>query len=128
VKKETSYLPKIPDKKYFKIGEAAKLAKLPEYTLRYWETEFEMLSPQKSKKGQRLYQKKDLELIFQIKLLLYDRKYTIAGARKELAAKPQKPEPKKEQQLNLGFEQNFLKEQIKKALKELKEIEKQLRS
>ncbi len=127
MKKEQPHIPKIPDKKYFKIGEVAKLSKLPEYTLRYWETEFEALRPEKSKKGQRVYQKKDLEMVFLIKRLLYQQKFTIAGARKELAASSKKADSKKEEQLGFGFEQNLLKDKLKKTLKELKEIEKQLR-
>lgn len=128
-KKKEPVLPKIPDKKYFKIQEVAKLTQVPEYTLRYWETEFKELAPQKSRGGHRLYQKQDLELIFKIKHLLYDQKFTIQGARKELSAQLNKPVEKPEQrQLELGFEQNLLKDMLKKTLQELKEIEKQLRS
>jgi len=127
-----SFVPSaLPDKKYFKIREVARLAKLPEYTLRYWETEFKQLCPKKSPKGHRLYQRSDLELIFKIKHLLYEKKYTIDGAREELSkpsASSQNPELKKEQQLGFGFEQNLLKDKLKKALKELREIEQQLRS
>ena len=67
--------PPIPDKLFFKIGEVADLAGIEQYVLRYWEEEIETLNPKKNKSGQRLYQKKDVELIFEIKQLLYAEKY-----------------------------------------------------
>jgi len=73
----------IPNKLFFKIGEVAELAGLEPYVLRYWETEFN-LKPSKSKKQQRLYQRKDIESILRIKKLLYEERYTIEGARKRL--------------------------------------------
>jgi DNA-binding transcriptional MerR regulator len=75
----------IPDKLFYKIGEAAHLASLRPSILRYWETEFSVLQPGKSRSGQRLYSKKDLETIFEIKRLLYSEKLTIQGARKVIA-------------------------------------------
>jgi len=74
----------IPDKLFFKIGEAAHLVSLRPSILRYWETEFSILQPGKSRSGQRLYSKKDLETIFEIKRLLYSEKLTIQGARKAI--------------------------------------------
>jgi DNA-binding transcriptional MerR regulator len=74
----------VPDKFYFKIGEVAQFTSLRPSVLRYWETEFELLNPHKSRTGQRLYTKKDLELIFEIKKLLYIEKLTIAGAKNKL--------------------------------------------
>ncbi len=74
----------IPDKVYFKIGEVAKLAELKPYVLRYWETEFGVLRPKKSRSGQRLYRRSDVEMVLRIKSLLKERKYTIAGARAQL--------------------------------------------
>jgi DNA-binding transcriptional MerR regulator len=74
----------IPDKPYFKIGEAARLCAVKPYVLRYWETEFKSLRPQKTKSQQRLYRKKDLELLLRIRHLLYDERYTIEGARGRL--------------------------------------------
>ena len=74
----------IPDKFYFKIGEVAQITSLRPSVLRYWETEFESLKPIKSCSGQRLYTKNNLELILEIKKLLYSEKHTIAGARKKL--------------------------------------------
>lgn len=75
----------IPDKLYYKIGEVARFTSLRTSVLRYWETEFELLKPHKSNSGQRLYTKKDLDFIFEIKKLLYIEKLTIAGANKRLS-------------------------------------------
>jgi DNA-binding transcriptional MerR regulator len=74
----------IPDKFFFKIGEVAKLTDLPAHVLRYWETEFPSLQPKKHGNGQRLYRRKDIELVLEIRDLLYGQKFTIAGAREEL--------------------------------------------
>ena len=71
-------------KLYFKIGEACKQLDIQPYVLRYWETEFPALSPDKSKSGQRVYSRQDLGIIRRIKELLYDEGYTIAGAKKKL--------------------------------------------
>lgn len=74
----------LPEKTYFKIGEVAKLLEVEPYVLRYWETEFEVLAPEKTKSGQRVYQRDDIELLFQIRCLLYEEMFTIAGARRQL--------------------------------------------
>ena len=74
----------IPDKLYFRIGEVAKLCKLPTYVLRFWETEFPTLAPKKSSTGQRLYRQRDVENVVRIKKLLYDEGFTIPGARQQL--------------------------------------------
>lgn len=73
----------IPDKLFYKIGEVSRIADIEPYVLRYWETEFPFLKPRKNKSGQRVYIKKDLELILQIKRLLYQERYTIEGVRKK---------------------------------------------
>lgn len=77
----------IPDKLYFRIGDVAGLCSLPAYVLRFWETEFPQLKPHKGGSGQRLYRKRDVEIVLEIKRLLYDEGFTIAGARKSLAEK-----------------------------------------
>lgn len=74
----------IPEKTFFKIGEVAKILDLEPYVLRYWESEFEMLEPDKTDSGQRSYQREDIALICQIRGLLYDEMFTIAGARRQL--------------------------------------------
>ena len=76
----------LPDKLYFKIGEVSHITKVKQHVLRYWESEFSSIRPQKSKSNQRLYRRNDLEAILAIKHLLYDRKFTIEGARKHLKA------------------------------------------
>lgn len=75
----------IPDKLYFRIGDVSRLCGLPAYVLRFWETEFSQLKPNKGGTGQRLYRKRDVEMVLEIKGLLYDDGFTIAGARKVLA-------------------------------------------
>ncbi len=74
----------IPDKLYFRIGEVSRLAGIKPYVLRFWETEFHGLGPKKSGTGHRLYRRKDVELVLEIKRLLYDKRFTIEGARKAL--------------------------------------------
>ena len=74
----------IPDKPFFKIGEAARLCAVKPYVLRYWETEFGSLKPQKTRSGQRLYRRQDVELLLRIRHLLYDQRFTIEGARTRL--------------------------------------------
>lgn len=76
----------IPDKLYFKIGEVAQLTGIQPYILRYWETEFSTLRPAKSRSGQRLYRRSDVLAVLRIKELLYRQRFTIAGARRRLAA------------------------------------------
>ena len=73
--------PEIPDKLYFRIGDVARLCEVPAYVLRFWETEFPQLRPNKGGTGQRLYRKRDVEMALRIKSLLYDQGYTIPGAR-----------------------------------------------
>ncbi len=89
----------IPDKLYFRIGEVGSLLNLEPYVLRYWETEFPSLAPKKSASGHRLYRRKDVELLLKIKHLLYEKRYTIDGAkqflqieRKSIPAVPVQPE------------------------------------
>jgi DNA-binding transcriptional MerR regulator len=79
--------PEIPDKLYFRIGEVAKLAGIKPYVLRFWESEFSGLGPKKSGTGQRLYRRKDVELVLEIKRLLYEERFTIEGARKILESR-----------------------------------------
>jgi DNA-binding transcriptional MerR regulator len=74
----------IPEKIYFKIGEVCDLVGVQPHVLRYWETEFPMLSPQKNRSGQRSYRRRDVEMALRIKELLYDEMFTIAGAKKKL--------------------------------------------
>ncbi|HEV7859834.1 MAG TPA: MerR family transcriptional regulator [Pyrinomonadaceae bacterium] len=75
----------IPEKLFFKIGEVCELTGVQAHVLRYWESEFPMLAPQKNRAGQRTYRKRDVEMALRIKELLYDDQYTIAGAKKKLS-------------------------------------------
>ena len=74
----------IPDKLYFRIGEVSDLVGVEPYVLRYWETEFPSVGPKKSDTGHRMYRRKEVELLLRIKYLLYEKKYTIEGARQYL--------------------------------------------
>ena len=75
----------IPDKLYFRIGEVSDLVGVEAYVLRYWETEFPAVGPKKSGTGHRMYRRKEVELLLKIKHLLYEKKYTIEGARQYLS-------------------------------------------
>lgn len=81
----------IPEKLYFKIGEVCDLVGVQAHVLRYWETEFPQLAPQKNRSGQRSYRRKDVEISLRIKELLYEDMYTIAGARKRLQSELREP-------------------------------------
>ena len=92
---ENSETPKIPDKLYFRIGEVSRVSGVKQHVLRYWETEFSGISPKKSGSGHRLYRRKDVELILEIKGLLYEERFTIEGARKYLQQKSKRISTKK---------------------------------
>ncbi|MBW2513243.1 MAG: MerR family transcriptional regulator [Deltaproteobacteria bacterium] len=77
----------IPDKLYFKIGEVSDLLELPTHVLRFWETEFKKIKPKRTSSGQRMYRKKDVMLILKIRHLLYEKGFTIPGARQHLRSK-----------------------------------------
>jgi DNA-binding transcriptional MerR regulator len=81
----------IPEKIYFKIGEVCDLVGVQAHVLRYWETEFPMLSPQKNRSGQRSYRRRDVEISLRIKDLLYEEMFTIAGAKKKLQSEMREP-------------------------------------
>ncbi|MCA9686459.1 MAG: MerR family transcriptional regulator, partial [Myxococcales bacterium] len=81
------------DKLYFKIGEVAEIVGVAAHVLRYWESEFSLIKPQKSRSQQRVYRRKDVENLLRIKHLLYERKFTVAGARQELRQGSAKVDP-----------------------------------
>ena len=93
--KRVSESPAIPDRLYFKIGDVARLCDVETYVLRFWESQFPQLKPNKSGTGQRLYRKRDVELALEIKRLVHGEGYTIAGARQALdtGARRREPEP-----------------------------------
>lgn len=90
----------VPEKVYYRIGEVARLTGVKPYVLRYWESEFRAIRPAKSLNGQRLYQRRDIDVLLEIKRLLYDEKYTIPGAKKQLRALA----PPADDQLPLTFD------------------------
>ena len=107
----------LPDKDYFSIGETAKITQIPPYVLRYWEKEITVLHPQRRNSGHRKYSREDINLILKIKDLLYNKKYTIEGAKKVIS---------QERKKNRGEELKFeLKESVA-AVELLKETKKTL--
>jgi DNA-binding transcriptional MerR regulator len=84
----------IPDKLFFRIGEVSRIAGVPPSVLRFWEGEFARISPRRTDSGQRMYRRRDVELILDIKRLLYEKKFTIKGARQHLKAGSAPPAPK----------------------------------
>ena len=91
--KRGSVLGRLPEKRYFKIGEVSRLTGLEPHTIRYWESEFPQLDPLRVGSKQRLYRPEDLSLLKTIARLLHQERYTIAGARRKLAERPSGPEP-----------------------------------
>jgi DNA-binding transcriptional MerR regulator len=86
----------LPSKLYFRIGEVSKLTGLKQHVLRYWETEFPAVAPKKMGSNHRMYRRKDVEAILEIKHLLYEKRFTIEGARKHIETKPKAaPKPSK---------------------------------
>lgn len=120
----------IPDKLYFRIGEVARLAGIKPYVLRFWETEFPALGPRKSGTGHRLYRRKEVELVLEIKRLLYEQRFTIEGARKHLETRGKaEPEPaqksrrpKKAQQTALFSDDSSMLDAVRKELRVLLEM------
>jgi len=111
--------PPIPDKLFFKIGEVAEIAEVEQHVLRYWEDEFDVLKPNKNRSGQRLYQKKDIDQVLEIKQLLYTDKFTIAGAKNKLK---QKKSNNGGSQMDFCFDREALADWKKKATQDLKSI------
>jgi len=105
---------KIPNKFFFRIGEVSKLTGVEPHVLRYWETEFKALRPKKNKAGQRVYKKKDVLLVLKIKELLYDEKYTIAGAQRRIEAEGDASE--------IAGANPQIKETLQEVKAELKEV------
>lgn len=100
-------LPPLPDKEFFSIGEASRIADVKAYVLRYWESEFKLLRPLRRNSGQRKYVRKDLEVILKIKNLLHDRKFTIAGAKKYLIDERRKDSSEAPAASDDGVQLNF---------------------
>jgi DNA-binding transcriptional MerR regulator len=111
----------IPDKLYFRIGDVSKLCEVPAYVLRFWESEFPQLKPHKGGTGQRLYRRRDVEMALRIKSLLYDKGYTIPGARQVFKSELKQKAP----QLGLAIDDHAPAvdtRQLRKLQKELRDI------
>ena len=91
----------IPDKMFFRIGEVSEITGVKPYVLRYWESEFRLLRPSKNKSGQRVYRRREVETVLEIKDLPHRRKFTIAGAKKWLSGEGRQGPA--ERQMELGF-------------------------
>lgn len=119
----TANAPEIPDKLFFRIGEVSTMLGLEPYVLRYWETEFPSLSPKKSGTGHRLYRRKDVELLLKIKHLLYEKRFTIDGARQCLHAEAKAAhakDSKQEQQVLFSDPLPEIRRELAEILKMLK--------
>jgi DNA-binding transcriptional MerR regulator len=114
----------IPDKLYFRIGEVARLCEVPTYVLRFWESEFPQLKPNKGGTGQRLYRRRDVEMALRVKTLLKEEGYTIPGARAVLKAEFKQKEP----QLSLLPTAGADNTQLRSLRRELQSIRAQRRA
>jgi len=119
--------PQIPNKLSFRIGDVSELVRVEPYVLRFWESEFPMLQPRKGKSGQREYKRKDVELLLEIKRLLYDQGFTIPGARKALQERqrPSKNPPRqqhRQQRLKLAATTRSRRQAFTALKRELREI------
>lgn len=119
--------PEIPDKLYFRIGEVSRVSGVKPHVLRYWEAEFPKISPKKSGSGHRLYRRKDVELILEIKRLLYEERFTIEGARKILGHRIKRPVAKAAPPTGQGELFGPPSDAINEVRRELKEILKLLK-
>ena len=114
--------PEIPDKLYFKIGEVSEILGVEAYVLRYWESEFPQLSPKKSGTGHRLYRRKDVELLLRIKQLLYEKRFTIEGARQTLQANQRAAKAKAPKVVQPGLFSNEALPEIRRELTEILQL------
>ena len=107
----------IPDKLYYRIGEVEAITEVPAYVLRYWESEFRLLRPKKNPAGQRLYRRRDLDLVLRLKALLYDERLTLEGAKKRLVAESRGPA-----QLDLGVRGAALEAALRRTRDQLRAL------
>jgi len=113
--------PEVPVKLYYRIGEVAEIVGVEAHVLRYWESEFKSIRPQKSAKGQRVYSRRDLDKLLRVKELLYQQGYTIAGAKKQLRDGAGDPaaDPDQAALAKLRAELSTMREQITRELEAL---------
>lgn len=112
----------IPDKTYFKIGEVSQITDIKPHVLRFWEAEFKLLSPNKSKGKQRVYTRRDIELVLHIKELLKNDKFTIEGAK----GKIKEVLKTENSQLSMSFDEKKQRKTLQKVKKELDSLKKVL--
>jgi len=112
----------IPDKLYYKIGEVSRITGVKPHVLRYWESEFREIKPYKSRSLQRLYRRRDIELILRIKKLLYEDMFTISGAKRKIRGSADKPK-----QMHLQFNEEAYKKILTEIKRELKGITQSLK-
>jgi DNA-binding transcriptional MerR regulator len=110
------------EKLYYRIGEVESITGVPAYVLRYWESEFKLLRPKKNPAGQRLYRKRDLEMVLRIKTLLYDERLTLEGAKKRLRGEPRGGV----QQLDLGLRSAALEDALRRTRERLRALRQRL--
>jgi DNA-binding transcriptional MerR regulator len=115
-------VPEIPDKFYFKIGEVSSLLGVKPYVVRFWETEFE-LAPAKNRSRHRVYKKHEVQMLLEIRRLLYDERFTIEGAQKKLKERMKD----KSKQLGLNLEEKKQRAVLQKVKKDLEKIREMLR-
>ena len=106
----------VEEKKYYTIGELSRLTGVPEYSIRYWEREFRLLSPVRKESGHRRYTTKDIEALTEIKDLVYRRRMTLAGAKKMLSRRPSRSAPAQNSGISADGETVRLLEEINKEL------------
>ena len=111
----------IPDKLYYRIGEVEELTEVPAYVLRYWESEFKLLRPTKNPAGQRLYRRRDLDLVVRIKSLLYGERLTLEGAKKRLLA-----ESRGTTQMDLGLRGAAVEDALRRTRERLRALRERL--
>lgn len=119
----------IPHKLYFRIGEVARIVGVKPYVLRYWESEFAVLRPEKTASGHRLYRRRDVEILLDIKRLLYDEKFTISGAKKrlrEVGREGDAPLPVESAEQNQAVETDRQRDVLVSIRKELLDLYKML--
>jgi DNA-binding transcriptional MerR regulator len=121
--------PDLPDKLYFKIGEVAKIVGVKPYVLRYWETEFSVIRPGKTRSQHRLYRRRDVESLLEIKRLLHNERYTIEGAKRRLKslAKAAAPAAEARPQLNLPLGERTYRNALVRVRRDLEALYELLR-
>ena len=118
--------PEIPDKVFFKIGEVSRITDIPEHTLRYWEEEFGQIRPQKTRSGQRLYRRKDIDTLLRIKQLLWEEKFKIEGARRQLERTTEQKRARAAQVKEEAHKDRHLRSEVTQLKKTLRDIRREV--